>query len=142
MNNIERALAGWHHFLSTKHPDDLRQILSDDVTFYSPIVFTPQVGKEQTLAYLLAASVTFPGDGVDESTSSPSFHYTKQVVGKDSAVLEFETTMGGTYVNGVDIITANTDGRICEFRVMIRPLQAVHAVHEKMRQALERAERG
>ena len=55
----------------------------------------------------------------------------------DTAVLEFETTVGGKYVNGVDIIRCNAAGRIVEFRVMIRPLQAVNAVHEQMKATLE-----
>ena len=53
-------------------------------------------------------------------------------------MLEFETTMDGKYVNGVDIIRCNAEGRIIEFRVMIRPLQAVELVHRRMAAALER----
>ena len=53
------------------------------------------------------------------------------------AVLEFETTIGGKYVNGIDLITCDDDGRIVEFKVMIRPLQAVNIVHEQMRAMLE-----
>jgi hypothetical protein len=52
-------------------------------------------------------------------------------------VLEFETTVGGKYVNGVDIIRCNAEGRIVEFRVMIRPLQAVNLVHQQMAAMLE-----
>ena len=48
----------------------------------------------------------------------------RQVLAGDTAVLEFETTVEGKYVNGVDIIRCNDAGRIVEFRVMIRPLQA------------------
>ncbi len=55
----------------------------------------------------------------------------------DTAILEFETTMVGKYVNGVDIIRCNDEGRIIEFRVMIRPLQAVNLVHEQMAAMLE-----
>ena len=51
--------------------------------------------------------------------------------------LEFETTMEGKYVNGVDIITCNDEGRIVEFRVMIRPLQAIQTVHAQMARMLE-----
>jgi hypothetical protein len=40
--------------------------------------------------------------------------------------------MEGKYVNGVDIITCNDEGRITEFRVMIRPLQAIQTVHAQM----------
>ena len=45
--------------------------------------------------------------------------------------------MGDTYVNGVDIITCDDDAMITEFKVMIRPLQAVNLVHEQMRSMLE-----
>ena len=55
----------------------------------------------------------------------------------DTAVLEFETTVEGKYVNGVDIIRCNDEGRIVEFRVMIRPLQAINLVHRQMAATLE-----
>jgi hypothetical protein len=61
----------------------------------------------------------------------------KEVVAGDTAVLEFETSLAGKYVNGVDIIRCNDEGRIVEFRVMLRPLQAINAVHEQMRAMLE-----
>ena len=55
------------------------------------------------------------------------------MLGEDTAILEFETTMlSAIFVNGVDIIRCNDEGRIIEFRVMIRPLQAVNLVHEQM----------
>ena len=54
----------------------------------------------------------------------------------DTAVLEFETTVDGKYVNGVDIITCNDSGKIIEFRVMIRPLQAINLVHKQMGEML------
>ena len=53
-------------------------------------------------------------------------------------MLEFETTIKGKYVNGVDIIRCNDAGKIVEIRVMIRPLQAINLVHEQMKAALER----
>ena len=56
----------------------------------------------------------------------------KHVISGDTAVLEFETEMGGKYVNGVDIIRVNEDARIVEFRVMVRPLQALNTVHALM----------
>jgi hypothetical protein len=57
-------------------------------------------------------------------------------------VLEFETKMGGKYVNGVDIITCNDEGRIVEFKVMIRPLQAIQAVHAAMGRMLKAMQEG
>jgi len=40
-------------------------------------------------------------------------------------------------VNGVDIITFDDEGKIIEFKVMVRPLKAVNLLHAKMRAMLE-----
>ena len=66
-----------------------------------------------------------------------AFRYTKKVLSGHVAVLEFETTVQGKYVNGVDIIEVDDDSKIIEFRVMIRPLQAVNLVHAQMAAMLE-----
>ena len=52
-------------------------------------------------------------------------------------MLEFETEVDGKYANGVDIITCDDDGMIVEFKVMMRPLQAINAVHAQMKAMLE-----
>jgi hypothetical protein len=133
---IEDVVERWHRHLRGELPGGLDELLADEVVFYSPVVYTPQQGKEVTKLYLTAAASTFTG-GSSGKASGGGFRYTKQVIAGDTAVLEFETTMGGKYVNGVDIIRADEQGRIVEFRVMIRPLQAVNAVHELMRNQLE-----
>jgi hypothetical protein len=150
---IERVVAQWLAHLLGPLPGGLEELLDDDVVFYSPIVFTPQRGKQITMLYLQAAAQTFTGSDStssseadsdsdsDDTPPSGGFHYTKTVLGGDTAVLEFETTMQGTYVNGVDIIRCNNEGRIIEFRVMIRPLQAVNLVHQQMAAMLEAMER-
>jgi hypothetical protein len=125
---IDDVIQRWHRFLAGELPGGLDELLADDVVFYSPIVYTPQRGKDVTTLYLQAAKQTL-GAG--------DFRYTKQVLAGDTAVLEFETTLDGKYVNGVDIIRCDDAGAIVEFRVMIRPLQAVNAVHEQMKAMLE-----
>jgi len=140
---IKAVIDKWHAYLRGQRPGGLDELLDDDVVFYSPIVYTPQRGKAITTLYLQAAGMTLPG-GPAASTSGSAgaatggFHYTKEVLAEDTAVLEFETTIEGKYVNGVDIIRCNDEGRIVEFRVMIRPLQAVNLVHEQMAATLER----
>ena len=120
---IDDVIARWHRYMDGELPGGLDELLADDVVFYSPVVFTPQRGKEITTLYLAGASQVLGGD---------SFRYTKEVLAGNTAVLEFETSIEGRYVNGVDIITCDDAGRIVEFRVMIRPLQAIQAVHEQM----------
>jgi hypothetical protein len=152
---IAEVVTRWHAFIRGELPGGLDELLDDDVVFYSPIVFTPQRGKQVTALYLQAAAQTFAGDGgapaggVDDAdpagggdvesdaAAARGFHYTKVVLGDDTAMLEFETTMRGKYVNGIDIIRCNDRDRIIEFRVMIRPLQAVNLVHEQMKAMLE-----
>ena len=137
---IESVIEKWHAHLRGEVPNGLDELLDDDVVFYSPIVYTPQAGKEITKMYLMAAGQTLPGDkraGSGSGGSDGGFRYTKEVLAGDTAVLEFETTVAGKYVNGIDIIRCNDAGRIVEFRVMIRPLQAINLVHRQMGETLE-----
>ena len=93
-------------------PGGLDELLADDFVFFSPIVYTPQEGKAITKLYLQAAGQTLPGDAAGRRRRAGSggggFRYTKEVLAGDTAVLEFETTVEGKYVNGVDIIRATT----------------------------------
>ena len=138
---IHEVIEKWHLHMKGQLPGGLDELLDDNVVFISPIVFTPQEGKAITKLYLQAAGQTLPGE--KKSSGSPtnddkSFRYIKEVVSGSTAVLEFETTIEGKYANGVDIITCNDQGKIVEFRVMMRPLQAINAVHRQMGEALER----
>jgi hypothetical protein len=103
-------------------------------------VYRPQEGKAITALYLTAAAQALPGSdpstGAEGKPSGGRFRYTKQVVAGDTAVLEFETSVDGKYVNGVDIIRCDNAGHIVELRVMIRPLQAINAVHDQMQAML------
>ena len=135
---IEKTVEKWLLHLRGELPGGLDELLHEDVVFYSPIVYTPQRGKAITKLYLEAAMQTLPGDqSPGQETATPlsgpgAFHYTKQVLSGDTAVLEFETTLHGKYVNGIDMIRCDDDGRVVEFRVMIRPLQAINLVHSQM----------
>ncbi len=142
---IHDVIERWHLHMRGKLPGGLDELLHDDVVFLSPVVFTPQEGKAITMLYLNAASQALPGDAsnvteaiADNDDSSGKFRYTKEIVDGHHAMLEFETTVDGKAVNGVDIITCDDDGKIVEFKVMVRPLQAVNAVHQQMGQMLER----
>ncbi|MGZ0228940.1 MAG: nuclear transport factor 2 family protein, partial [Acidimicrobiales bacterium] len=36
------------------------------------------------------------------------------------------------YINGIDMITCDSDSKITEFKVMIRPLQAIEVIRDQM----------
>ena len=119
--------------------EKLDNLLHDDVVFYSPVVFTPQKGKDITKLYLAAASGVFSTDKKTPNSEKKErkFKYVKEVVNGNTACLEFETEMNGIYVNGIDLITWDDEDKITEFKVLIRPLQAVNTIHEMMGKMLD-----
>ncbi|MEW6707242.1 MAG: nuclear transport factor 2 family protein [Pseudomonadota bacterium] len=123
-------LAAWHQLVHDRNPRLLEELLADEVVFHSPVVHTPQVGKLITKAYLAAALHVFFNE---------SFRYVRQVAGERDAVLEFQVEIDGIQVNGVDMIRWNDQGRIVDFKVMIRPLKAVNLIHQKMAAMLHKA---
>jgi hypothetical protein len=56
-------------------------------------------------------------------------------------MLEFSTELDGVQVNGVDIVRWNDEGRIIDFKVMVRPLKAIDAVHRSMGAMLQKLAR-
>ena len=124
---IPEVLEKWHGLLESRDVTVLDALLADDATMYSPVVHTPQVGKTITKMYLMGAMMVIGNE---------HFRYIREVYSDDFAVLEFETKIDGKTVNGVDMITWNSDNKITEFKVMIRPLQGINAVHKAMGEAL------
>ncbi len=140
---IHDCIDRWHRCISGRLDGGLDALLHPDCVFRSPIVYTPQQGRDITKLYLTAAGATLAGaaptsadDGIEVAEGS-GFRYVKQVLQGHHAVLEFETQVDGKYANGVDIITCDDDGMITEFTVMMRPLQAINAVHAQMKAMLE-----
>lgn len=135
------AVEKWYEVMKSNDMDKLDELLAEDVVFYSPVVYTPQKGKDITKMYLMAAGGVF-GEGTkdevtDSNNSQSKFKYIKEIIGEKSALLEFETEMNGIYVNGVDVISWNEEEKITEFKVIVRPLQAVNMLHQKMQAMLE-----
>ena len=104
------AIEKWHDIMKSGGSnaiEKLDNLLHDDVVFYSPVVFTPQKGKDITKLYLAAASGVFSTDKKTPNSEKKEskFKYVKEVVTGNTACLEFETEMNGIYVNGIDLIS-------------------------------------
>lgn len=121
---IGEPLKRWHRMLESQDLSQLEDLLADDATFISPVVHTPQVGKQLTSLYLRSAAMML--------VSSGTFRYVNEWWSDNSAVLEFEVEVNGILVNGVDMMFWNAEGKIIRFKVMIRPLKAINLVHEAM----------
>ena len=127
MNTLD-PVAEWHRILEDRDIAALASLLHDDAVFLSPVVHTPQRGKRLVMGYLGAAA---------EVLGNPSFRYVREIIGARDAMLEFETEIDGIEVNGIDLIRWDDAGRIVEFKVMVRPLKAIQAVHAKMAERLQ-----
>jgi hypothetical protein len=122
-------LQQWYDLVENHDPKALSDLIADDATFHSPIVHTPQEGKALTYMYLSAAVNVLAND---------TFHYASEYLNENGAVIEFKTVIDGIEVNGVDMITFNDEGKISDFKVMLRPLKAVNLVHGMMHKMLEK----
>tara|TARA_B100000676_G_C17418530_1_gene503362 strand:+ start:179 stop:574 length:396 start_codon:yes stop_codon:yes gene_type:complete len=128
MTQAKNLIHKWHDLINNDDLNKLDAILADDAVFSSPVVFNPMKGKEITKMYLYAAGQSFNMD---------KFKYTREIHDEMYSVLEFETYIDEISVNGVDMIEWNEDGKIKDFKVMIRPFKAVQKVQEKMVEALD-----
>jgi hypothetical protein len=122
------TLSTWHELVQSRNTRGLESLLADNVVFHSPVVHTPQVGKAITIQYLSAAFHVFFNE---------SFKYVREVTGPSDAVLEFQVEIDGISVNGVDMLKWDGEGRIVEFKVLIRPLKAINLIHQKMAAMLQ-----
>ena len=128
MSKAKNLIHKWHQVVESYEIRMLEEIIADDAVFSSPVVFKPMEGKDITVMYLHAAGQSF---------NMEKFKYTREIHDDMNSVLEFETYIDDISVNGVDMIEWNEDGKICNFKVMIRPFKAVQKVQEKMIEALE-----
>ena len=118
----------WHTVALSRDVDTIAAILHDDCVFESPVVHSPQMGKAITAKYLAAAGHTL---------GNAEFAYVGEWHRENSAILEFKTVIDGIAINGIDMIQWNADGKIVDFKVMVRPLKAVNAIHAAMGRMLE-----
>ena len=125
---MNEPISKWHEVVKNRDYNLLTEILHNDVIFYSPVVYSPQRGKDITLKYLAAASEVF---------NSSNFQYIKEINNQNFASLEFTLTIDDTEINGIDLISWDDAGLITEFKVFIRPLQGVNLIHKLMQQMLE-----
>ena len=125
---MNTSLDAWHKAISSKDVSALDTLLAETAVFHSPVVHSPQEGKDLTKMYLAAAFHVLAND---------SFHYVREVVDGENAVLEFVVEVDGIIVNGVDMIRWDDNGKIADFKVMLRPYKAINLIKEKMRAMLE-----
>jgi hypothetical protein len=123
----ETGLSRWYAHMQSPDHAALWEMLHPDVVFESPVVHTPQRGRDITFKYLASA---------DKVLGGPGFTYVGEWTAPNSAILEFENVVRGIKVNGIDMIWWDDAGLIVRFKVMVRPLKAINLVHAMMGEML------
>lgn len=123
-NNLER----WHQCVFDKDMQLLGELLDDNVEFHSPTVWKPKQGKMVTQYILQTILGYFEG-----------FEYHREWVEGGDMALEFSAAVDGKNLKGIDLITWNEEGKIIRFEVLIRPLNTLEHILEKMTAQLKEA---
>jgi hypothetical protein len=105
------GLDKWYGYMKSGDRAALWDLLHPDAVFESPVVHTPQRGRDITFKYLSSAEKVLGG---------PGFGY----------VGEWRSDTGAD------------DGRITNFKVMVRPLKAINLLHRLMGEQLASSEAG
>lgn len=108
------AQARAHPYLTAWRTRDLDRwgdALAPDVVMHSPILRRPFAGREAAVELF---GVLF--DVLEEVEITGGF------VEGDSHVFFWKANVGVSRIEGVDLIRSNQEGKICEIKVMIRPL--------------------
>jgi hypothetical protein len=104
----------------------LDEIFAEDVSFRSPVVFEHYDGREPVAMLLGMVAHVFE-----------DFRYTDQIETGDTAALAFEARVGDRELEGIDLLRFDTEGRVREMVVYIRPLSGVKALAEAMQRKLD-----
>ncbi|GAA4642225.1 nuclear transport factor 2 family protein [Pontixanthobacter gangjinensis] len=127
--SAQNAIKHWHQVAESGSTiEGLMEILDENAVFHSPVVHTPQEGREKVIAYLSAAG---------QVLGSGSFEYIREVIDGNDAILEFQNEIDGITINGIDMIRFTDQGKIIDFKVMVRPMKAMNKLWELMAAQLE-----
>ena len=131
MSAAHQGVAAWHAYMESGGDADLLSAqIADDAVFHSPVVHSPQAGKAKVMMYLLSAAKVLGND---------SFTYVREIVDGNDALLEFTSEIDGIKINGIDLIQFDNDGKMIDFKVMVRPVKAVNKLWEMMAAQLQAA---
>lgn len=107
----------------------MKEVLREDVVLHSPILFRGFEGREIVGQVLTHVAATLE-----------DFVYTDEIAGDDTVCLRFKARVGDRELEGIDFLELDEDGKVTELTVFMRPLSAINAFNEQMKQRLEAAQ--
>jgi hypothetical protein len=108
-----------------KDLDRVKEILREDVVLHSPILFRGFEGRE---------AVAFVLGHVAETLEDLT--YTGELTEDGAVALHFKAHVGDRELEGIDLLELDTDGKVAEITVFMRPLSALTAFNERMGERL------
>ena len=117
----KELLEKWHKIVFGKDMETLKALISDKITFYSPVVFKPKNTKDEALFVLSNVIEVFQ-----------NFKYHREFIQGNNWALEISADVGSKSVKGIDLIEFDENGQIINFEVLIRPLSGLIALGEEM----------
>ncbi|HPS59516.1 MAG TPA: nuclear transport factor 2 family protein [Spirochaetota bacterium] len=117
----KELLEKWHSVVFEKNMESLKELLSDKITFYSPVVFKPKNTRVEAMFVLSNVIEVFK-----------DFKYHREFIDGKNWALEFSANVGDKSVKGIDLIEFDDNGQIVNFEVLIRPLSGLIALGEDM----------
>jgi hypothetical protein len=125
------AMAEPHPFRVAAESKDVELMtatLREDVVLHSPILFRGFEGRDMVGQVLTHVAATLEG-----------LTYTDELAGENTVCLRFKARVGDRELEGIDFLELDDDGKVTELTVFMRPLSAITAFNEQMKQRLEAA---
>lgn len=125
-------MAAPHPFRRAAEAKDLgllSEAMREDVVLHSPILFRGFEGREVVTQVITHVAATLE-----------DFSYTDELVEGDTVCLRFKARVGDRELEGIDFLELDEDGKVAELTVFMRPLSAITAFNEQMKQRLEAAQ--
>jgi 2,4-dienoyl-CoA reductase (NADPH2) len=120
---VAASLKLWHQMVAEQNLSELPTILHRKAVFRSPMAHTPYPSAQAVQVILTNVMQVFE-----------NFAYHRELASADglSVVLEFSAQVNGKDLKGIDLVQFDTEGKIVDFEVMVRPLSGLQALGEEM----------
>ena len=117
LESTTRFIENWHLTITKKDLSYMIEWVTDDVVLYSPALFHPKKGRAEVEPLLR-----------DVLASLEGYKVTKTWIDENEILLEFEATVNGKSLQGIDRITLNSAGKMTQLKVLIRPYNGLTAL--------------
>ncbi|MBK7000315.1 MAG: FAD-dependent oxidoreductase [Rhodoferax sp.] len=120
---VAQSMKIWHAMVAQGDMGELPGLLHPKAVFRSPMAHSPYPSAQAVRLILSTVAQVFQ-----------DFQYHRQFFSADgqNVVLEFSARVGDKQLKGIDMISFDTDGKIIDFEVMVRPMSGLQALGDEM----------